>query len=433
MASFLSTTLILSVKSKPNGSHTTHLNLLQRQWRWVTAVYLITLFTFFLLLRNIQPSLSTRWLTLASVTAVYCLWVVWRHLPENYRKGETDTSAGSVTASAGSVTAVLPQFGWGNQLTLLRGLLISMLAGFLLSPWPGGWLAWLPALLYTTADIADFLDGYAARKTNHATLLGERLDMEFDGLGILLVSLLAVWYGQLPGWYLLIGLARYFFVFGLWLRQKRHLPHHAMPHSWHRRIFAGFQMGFMSVVLWPIVPPTAAAISGTIFALATSASFLRDWLVVVGWLNPQSAYYTRWQRRLYRLFARILPPVFRLIFAGCIVGLMAQTAVPWQPTGWATLFSSWRLPWPTCLASLSAVIGLVATVMITLGVMGRLMCLIVVFPIGFDMVVNGPNWLNGTALACAIFIMLLGGGAWSVWRPEERFMVRRAGERDASA
>ncbi|MCZ7668816.1 MAG: hypothetical protein M5U34_17250 [Chloroflexi bacterium] len=53
--------------------------------------------------------------------------------------------------------------------------------------------------------------------------------MEFDGLGILLVSLLAVWYGQLPGWYLLIGLARYFFVFGLWLRQKRHLPHHAMP------------------------------------------------------------------------------------------------------------------------------------------------------------------------------------------------------------
>ncbi|MCZ7668815.1 MAG: hypothetical protein M5U34_17245 [Chloroflexi bacterium] len=46
------------------------MNLLQRRWRWVTAVYLITLFTFFLLLRNIQPSLSTRWLTLASVTAV---------------------------------------------------------------------------------------------------------------------------------------------------------------------------------------------------------------------------------------------------------------------------------------------------------------------------------------------------------------------------
>lgn len=403
------------MKSKANGSQSTLLIHLQRRWRWVTAVYLTTLLAFFLLLQNTQPSMAASWLALASATAVYCLWVVWRHLSENHRQGET---------------AVLPRFGWGNRLTILRGLLISMVAGFLLSPWPGGWLAWLPALLYTTADIADYLDGYAARKTNHATRLGERLDMEFDGLGMLLVSLLAVWFAQLPAWYLLIGLARYFFVFGLWLRQKRHLANHAMPHSWHRRIFAGLQMGFMSVVLWPIVPPAAATISGTIFALATSASFLRDWLVVIGWLDTQTDFYIRWQRRLYRLFAVTLPPVFRLIFVGCAAGLIAQTAVPWQPTGWISLFSSWHLPWPALLASLWAVIGLTATGMITLGAMGRLMSLIVVFPVGFDMVVNGANGLNGAALACAILILLLGTGAFSLWRPEERFMVRRAGEQN---
>lgn len=387
--------------------------LLQRRWRRVTAVYLFTLLLFYLMLRITLPHDALQWLGLAGITAVYCLWVVERHLAENRRVGET---------------AVLPTFGWGNRLTILRGLLISLLAGFLFIPWPGGWLAWLPALLYTTADIADFLDGYAARKTNHATQLGVRLDMEFDGLGMLLVSLLAVWFGQLPEWYLLIGLARYFFLLGLWLRQKRRLPNLSMPHSWHRRIFAGFQMGFMSVVLWPIVPPVAATISGTIFALATAASFLRDWLVVVGWLEPQSNRYARWQRRLYRLFALHLPPVLRLIFAGCVLGLMVETAVPWQPVGWAALFRSWHLPWPVFLASFWAAAALAAAVMITLGAMGRIMALVVVFPVGFDMVVNGANWVNGAALACAVLILLLGSGAFSVWQPEERFMVRRAGE-----
>ena len=322
----------------------------------------------------------------------------------------------------------MPTFGLGNQLTLLRGLLVSMMAGFLFIPWPHGWLAWVPALLYTAADTADFFDGYAARKTNHATQLGARLDMEFDGLGMLIVSLLAVWFGQLPWWYLSIGLARYFFIFGLWLREKRHLTNHTMPHSWHRRIFAGFQMGFMSVVLWPIVPPAAATIAGTIFALATSASFLRDWLVVVGWLDTQSNHYQQWQPQIYRLFSYYMPPLLRLVFAGCVLALIGQMSTPWQPAGWTALFTSWHLPWPAFFASFFAMVGLVAAIMVTVGGMGRIMALVVVFPIGFDMVVNGANGLNGMAMACAVLIMLLGAGALSLWQPEERYLVRRAGE-----
>ncbi|NJN55525.1 MAG: hypothetical protein HC804_12690 [Anaerolineae bacterium] len=45
----------------------------------------------------------------------------------------------------------------------------------------------------------------------------------------------------------------------------------------------------MSVVLWPIVSPIVATITGTLFALATSTSFLRDWLVVIGWIDPATA------------------------------------------------------------------------------------------------------------------------------------------------
>jgi CDP-diacylglycerol--glycerol-3-phosphate 3-phosphatidyltransferase len=401
------------VIKKPENQKTT-LYLLQRQWLSVAAVFfLLSLLMYGLWRSGTASSYANQWLAQTAVIAAYCLGIVWRHMPENHRAGEK---------------SVLPTFGWGNWLTIMRGLLMSMMAGFLFIPWPAGWLGWLPAILYTTADVADFLDGYAASKTNHTTLLGERLDMEFDGLGMLLVSLLAVWYGQLPWWYLLIGLARYFFVFGLWLRKKRGLSNHTMPHSWHRRIFAGFQMGFMSVVLWPIVPAAAATITGTIFALATAASFLRDWLVVIGWLDPQSAPYQTYQHRVYRLFSFYLPPVFRLIFAGCVFVLVERLETPWQPIGWVALFSSWHLPWPAFLATFFVVVGCAASILIALGILGRVMALVMVFPLGFDMVVNGANWFNGVAMACAIFIMLLSTGALSLWQPEEHYMFRRAGE-----
>ncbi|MBL1131535.1 MAG: CDP-alcohol phosphatidyltransferase family protein [Chloroflexi bacterium] len=380
----------------------------------VTAVYLLTALVFYLLWRGRWPCCAARWLAMTAVTAAYCLWVVWRHLPENHRPGETD---------------LLPRFGWGNRLTLLRGLMISLVAGFLFSPWPGGWLGWLPALLYTIADFADYVDGYAARITNHATRLGERLDMEFDGLGLVIVTLLAVWYGQLPLWYLPIGLARYFFVFGLWLRQKRNLPARPLPHSWHRRIFAGFQMAFMSVVLWPIVPATGAAIAGTLFGLATSASFLRDWLVVIGWIDPATAVYRQWQRRVYVVMAVYLPPLFRLM----LLVSLCYVYINFDTGQWAALFTAWRLPAPTIWVQFWLVGGVVTAVLVILGIMGRLMTLPLLFPLGFTLLVGERStaevlFMTATAVTCTILILLLGTGALSIWRPEEKWMVRRAGE-----
>jgi CDP-diacylglycerol--glycerol-3-phosphate 3-phosphatidyltransferase len=397
------------------SAYDTNLFLLRRRWWLVTAFYTVSILGFSWLLQFTGTNLyAKQWLGQTAVIAAYCLWIVWRYLPENH--------------PADSTQLILPTFGWGNRLTILRGLLISMLAGFLFIPWPADWLAWMPALLYTIASIADFIDGYAARKTDHVTQLGARLDMEFDGMGMFFVTVLAVWFAQLPWWYLLIGLARYFFIFGLWLRKKRHLPICDMPHSWHRRIFAGFQMGFMSVVLWPIVPAWGATIAGTLFALATSTSFLRDWLIIIGWLDPNSTVYQSRQHQIYRLFSFYIPPVLRLIFAACAVILIGQIDMPWQPTGWAALFSGWHLPFPAALASFLAMMGLVAAVMITVGAMGRIMALLILFPLGFDMIVTGPNWVNTIAMSCVIVIMMLGTGAFSLWQPEEHFMYRRAGE-----
>jgi CDP-diacylglycerol--glycerol-3-phosphate 3-phosphatidyltransferase len=239
---------------------------------------------------------------------------------------------------------------------------------------------------------------------------------------------LAVWYGQLPWWYLSLGLARYLFVFGLWWREKRSLPVHEMTPSVHRRIFAGFQMGFMSAVLWPILPPSGAAIAGTIFAAATAVSFLRDWLVAIGWLDPQDARYQRAQRRIFRLTTFWLPPLLRLGLIGGTAVILTKLAPVWQPTNWVDLFMSWRLPVPGLLAAAWVIVFLLAGTAVALGVMGRLLSLPIVFPLGFEIITNGLTPANGVTLGCIIALMLLGTGPLSIWRPEERFLVHRAGE-----
>jgi CDP-diacylglycerol---glycerol-3-phosphate 3-phosphatidyltransferase len=391
----------------------TILTVLKRRWGGLTAVSIILALLLYGWLRLVWPDHADRWLLLTAVALSYCLWVVWRGLNENHRDNES---------------VLLPTFGWGNRLTLLRGLAISMVAGFLFSPWPQGALAWIPVLLYTVADIADYLDGYAARFTNHATKLGGRLDMEFDGLGMLIVSVLGVSYGQLPWWYLILGLARYLFLLGIWLRQRLGLPIAELHPSVHRRIFAGFQMGFMSAVLWPIMPPAGATIAGTLFAIPTTLGFLRDWLVVSGRLHPTTPSYLRIQRLLVRVTRYWLPLFLRIVLLICMVVIYATVSWRIRPLPWQTLIESWGVSGAAALATFLGLVGIVGLLMVTTGAMGRIMSLALVFPIGFDMASQGLSWANGTALGIAVYLMLLGTGPLSLWTVEEPYLLRRAGE-----
>lgn len=380
---------------------------LQRRARRVTAVYLFVWLMMYGGLAAAWGQMARQWALLSGGVLGYGLWVLWQHLPENHRQGEPE---------------VLLRLGPGNGLTLMRGLGVGLLAGFLFLPKPAGVLAWLPAVIYTLADIADYLDGYLARISNHATRLGARLDMEFDGLGVLVVSLLAVWYGQLPGWYLLLGAARYLFVAGLWWRGRAGLPIYEMPPSVHRRIFAGFQMGFFSVVLWPIVPPAGATIAGTLFAIPTALGFLRDWLMAIGWLKPDSAVYLRLQRWVFVVATVYVPPLLRITAVPALLALFSTL-----PSSLSTLFTLWQLPgmWVGLLVGL----GWVAGTAVVVGGIGRLFAILLLFPVGFDMMSQGLQWWNGVLVVCAIGVMLLGSGPFALWRPEEQFMVWQAGGR----
>ena len=388
------------------------LKVLQQRWWGITAVSLTLLLLTYGWLRLVWQPHANRWIVFASLAMAYCLWIVWQGLVENHRDGET---------------MLLATLGWGNRLTLMRGVAISLVAGFLFSPWPQGALAWLPVLLYTAADIADYFDGFAARVTNHATKLGERLDMEFDGLGMLVVSILAVWYGQLPWWYLILGLARYLFVLGLWWRERRGLPIYEIHPSVHRRIFAGFQMGFMSAVLWPILPASAATLTGTLFAIPTALGFLRDWLVVSGRLDPTHQTYLRVQSWLVKVTRIVAPPLMRIALLVSMV-LMYATLDRWiRPFPWQDLLESWGVPIHALLATILGIVGILGTIMVVSGSLGRLISIAVVFPIGFDIASRGMNWVNSIALGCTICLMLLGTGPGSLWPVEERFFMKKQG------
>lgn len=366
-------------------------------------------------LLNAEWLYAQRWLLLSGAALAVILWRVRQHLDLNY--GLEDGR-------------LLPMLGPGNQLSLFRGLLLGLLAGFLFSPWPYGALAWFVAGLYTASSIADALDGYVARRSGQVTELGQWLDMEFDGLGLAIVTLLAIGYGQLPVWFLAVGFARYFFLFGLWWRDRSGQPTFEIPPSKQRRITAGMLMGMMTVVLWPIVPPAMTQVAAVVFGLPMLAGFVRDWLFASGRLDSSSQQYQKWHHIFSRLFSSLLPPLWRVLLLIAMSTILAA-ADPWyRPVAWEALIQSWRLPGTAVLTSLLAATAVIGTALAALGFIGRLWAILLLLPIGFDISTAGLSWQNGLALVCVLMIALFGSGPYSLWRPEEAFMVQRGGPKN---
>jgi CDP-diacylglycerol--glycerol-3-phosphate 3-phosphatidyltransferase len=189
----------------------------------------------------------------------WCSFLLYRGLPDNRRKNEEEILFG-----LGAPTAI----------TLLRGLLVSVAAGYLRVPE-------VAAPAYGAAVVLDGLDGPLARRQKRETLLGSRLDMEIDAAGILVAALSGIALGKLPVWYLAIGLARYLFIAGLEARRFAGSPVRDLDPSRLRRLLAGSQMTFLAVALWPQLPGTLSFAAAYPFGALTLAMFLRDWHFVV--------------------------------------------------------------------------------------------------------------------------------------------------------
>lgn len=392
----------------PDGS----LSRLQRSWRWVAAFFALAGGLSFLALRALElAEPAWRWAAPVAVVMGYVLLLLYRSLPDNHRPGEA---------------ALFPGLGAANWVTLARGCLLGILAGFLLLPQPAGAWAWLPALVYMAAASTDFVDGYLARITNRTTVLGQRLDMEFDSLGALLAVSLAVAYGQLPVWALGMGMARYLFVAGLAWRRWRGLPVHELPASTYGRMVAALFMTFVAVVLWPVLDPAATRFAAIWFALPLAASFGRDWLIASGRVDPASAAYQATLRRLKRLLTGRLPVLLRLVAAACAAALLAEALR--SPEALVA-----GLQWPGVLAPqvsarLILALGLAGAVMALLGLEARLGALLLLFPAGASIANAGLDLVNGLLLASAITLLHTGSGSLSLWRPSDRLFLERLGQ-----
>jgi CDP-diacylglycerol--glycerol-3-phosphate 3-phosphatidyltransferase len=174
--------------------------------------------------------------------------------------------------------------GLANVITVFRGGLYAVVAGFVLVP--AGTLAWVPAACYGVGVTLDFVDGTVARTVGKETDLGARLDMAFDTFGFVVAPLVAVTWDLLPVWYLAISAARYVFVGSLRWRRFRGRHVYPLPDSDLGKYLAGVQMAFITVALVPATP-TDLVFAVAPFVLAPSlAVFGRDFLVAsgrVGW------------------------------------------------------------------------------------------------------------------------------------------------------
>ncbi len=172
------------------------------------------------------------------------------------------------------------RFGPANFVTMIRAILVALVAGVIGRPATPEVL-WFVIGLVGVMGALDGLDGWLARRTGMASAFGARFDMETDALLVLVLSVL-VWQHEKAGaWVLLCGLMRYGFVAAGWL-----LPWLARPlrSTWRGKAVAVGQLVGLGVALAPVVPapPSAIAAAGALAALAWSFG------IDVLWLSRQS-------------------------------------------------------------------------------------------------------------------------------------------------
>jgi CDP-diacylglycerol---glycerol-3-phosphate 3-phosphatidyltransferase len=401
--------LIMSQDSSDKTATQRALKRLEKRWGIFSgASFLILGILYWLSYIFWKPLYAAGWGITAAIGLSYLIWFLWRNLLKNHRPGEAN---------------LLPTLGPGNTLTLARGVLLAYLAGFLLLPKPVGDLAWAPAILFTLVIAADFFDGYLARVSNHITRLGAELDLHLDGIGMLVAILLAVRYGQLPSWYLSIALARYLFLGGIYIRSRLGYQIYELPESIRRRAFAGLQMGFVSIMLWPLFTPPGTFLAAVVFATPFLFGFLLDWLIVCGVIRPT-------RHRIFAdarwLFAKGLPLALRAILLASLVLLSGERYLHYSNRIPSLAAHDIFLAVPFGLITFTAETLILA--LLVLGTAGRLASIAGLLILGVDQTFGLLQPSQYLLIVIYISTIYLGTGPFSLWKLEDRLIFRKAGE-----
>ena len=271
----------------------------------------------------------------------------------------------------------------------------------------------------------DYFDGYVARITRHETRLGEWLDTKIDALGLLVAPVLAIGYGRLPIFYIAVSLTYYLFQFGVWYRQKTGRPVIKLEPHPTKRMIAGFQMGLVALALLPVFSRPAMTIAALIFMTPLLAGFLRDWLVICGYLEINHLQQTRWDHPVDFLITKLLPVFLRFVigvagifffYQGITDVFTGQETVSGTPL---LLFKSYHLH--------ELLITVIIALMVAFGFFTRIAALLIsIFLAGVLTTWNSPPGLF-FLFSCAATLMLTGSGFLSTWQPEDTLLLERQG------
>jgi hypothetical protein len=176
---------------------------------------------------------------------------------------------------------------------------------------------------------------------------------------------------------------------------------------------AGIQMGFISAILWPILPPALTIVAASVVMAPFLAGFLRDWLVVSGQLDMGSTTYQVWARRLTTVTGQWLPVTAR-------VAVLTVFVLNFLQTGQLALFERQSLAGVVWLIVLGA--------LVITGVLGRTTGTLLAISVGLAATRWGPPTpFSLILIICGLVLLLLGSGGLSVWLPEERLLRMRNG------
>ncbi|WP_235041661.1 CDP-alcohol phosphatidyltransferase family protein [Vreelandella profundi] len=170
--------------------------------------------------------------------------------------------------------------GWANRVTLIRGILVAIVAaGLLAGAFKGAIWQWL--LIAVIALLLDGVDGWVARYTRSHSSFGARFDMELDALLIMLLCV-GLWeFESLGAWVLLIGGMRYLFVMAGWRLKWLTAPLFA---SFRRKVVCVWQVAALLLALTPLSSPLMA----NLLALSALVSLVYSFGVDVRWLYVRS-------------------------------------------------------------------------------------------------------------------------------------------------
>jgi phosphatidylglycerophosphate synthase len=336
--------------------------------------------------------------------SLYLIIILWRNLETN--------------RSTNDPTLLYPTLGAANWLTLARGSGVVALACLLPVAQSQSsaviYSASITAsLVYLLIALADLGDGLIARKTGRKTELGKILDIETDAAGLLVAALVAVALDRVPAFYLAVGMVYYLFVAGIFIRRRLNLPLIELQPRPYARITAGFQMGFLVVVLMPIFSPLFCAIAALLFMVPLLLGFARDWLVISDVLVTDKSQHSRLDELAATLARLYLAPVVRLLVMAAWVYYLSISWTEWPSNFWMVSVGG-------------------CCIMAAAGLLGRCASLTLILLLGS---VFSPYEPSAAILLifCGAVLLLLGGtGAWSVWAPEEDILYRRRSDEPPS-